>query len=871
MMALSAGTRLGPYEIVAPLGAGGMGEVYRGRDPRLGRDVAIKILPQSFASDPDRLRRFEQEARAVAALNHPNILAVHDFGSDGGVHYLVSELLDGEPLRAKLESGALSPRRATEYALQIANGLAAAHEKGIVHRDLKPENIFVTREGRVKILDFGLAKQSETLPGASAVSGDTMTSPPVLTAAGIVLGTVGYMAPEQVRGAVADHRSDIFAFGAILYEMLSGQRAFKAETGAETMTAILKQDPPEFTQSGARVSPALERIVRRCLEKEPEQRFQSAKDLAFALEALSGTSETGALRPVLPLKRKLRLQTAAAVVALAAIGLAVFFATRSEGPSKPILVRQLTFRDGYIRMARFGPDGQTVLYGAMWDGKPMQIFSGRIDSVDARAIDPPRADLLAVSSKGESLVSLDRHFLDSWVPEGTMARAPMLGGTPRPLVENVLDADWAPDGDLLAYTKREGDRFQLRLLPSGKVLYQNDGHISHIRFSPDGKRIAFMDHPIYSDDRGVLAVVDLEGNKKDLTPSYESEQGLAWSPDGREVWYTANAEEPFALRAVTLGGKQRVITNDVVQLELQDISRDGRVLLTSKINGGDVVAGTLGGAESKSLITYQWANARSLSADGQWAVLDEFNAPGPTLDYQIYLRKTDGSPATALGPGFALDISGDGKTVLAFLPSHNDKLVLVPTGVGETRTLPSFGLQYWYGGFLPDGKRAVLVAAEPGKGTRVYLQALDGKTPPRAITPEGTVQQNQAIVISGDGKWVIAMMRASESDAGGDTLMMYPVDGQGQAKPVRGALPGEIAAQWLQDGKVLVYRRGELPLTVYKLDPETGKREPWHKFVPSNPAGVLLFRSIYVTRDGKHYLYETRRVLSNLYAIQGLK
>src|SRR5580698_2713591 len=294
-MTLSSGMKLGPYEVVSMIGAGGMGEVYRARDARLGREVAIKVLSESFARDPERLRRFEQEARAVAALNHPNILALYDIGSQNGSPYRVSELLEGQSLREMLQGGPVPARRAGDYAVQIASGLAAAHEKGIVHRDLKPENLFITKDGRAKILDFGLAKLTQ--PAASGPAGSdglTVTSSP--TMAGVVMGTAGYMSPEQVRGEAADHRTDIFAFGAVLYEMTSGQRAFRRDTAAETMTAILREDPPDLADGIRLVSPALDRIVRRCMEKQPEQRFQSAQDLAFALGALSGTDVSGTAR-----------------------------------------------------------------------------------------------------------------------------------------------------------------------------------------------------------------------------------------------------------------------------------------------------------------------------------------------------------------------------------------------------------------------------------------------------------------------------------------------------------------------------------------------------------------------------------------------
>jgi eukaryotic-like serine/threonine-protein kinase len=327
-MTLTTGTKAGPYEILSPLGAGGMGEVYRARDTRLGRDVALKVLPESFARDNDRLRRFEQEARAVAALNHPNILAIFDIGELLGSPFLVSELLEGESLRAVLDRGPLPQRKTIDYGVQIAQALAAAHEKGIVHRDLKPENIFLSRDGRIKILDFGLAKLAQTA-GTAEVEPDSITRTSSHTAAGEVLGTASYMAPEQVRGQPADPRTDIFAFGAVLYEMLSGRRAFRRDTPAETMTAVLREDPQELTGAAQSVSPALDRIIRRCLEKNPEQRFQSARDLSFALSALSGTDASGAARVLEPpRKSSLRVWLAAAAVLVAACALTWFVARR---------------------------------------------------------------------------------------------------------------------------------------------------------------------------------------------------------------------------------------------------------------------------------------------------------------------------------------------------------------------------------------------------------------------------------------------------------------------------------------------------------------------------------------------------------------
>ena len=336
-MPLTNGTRLGPYEILGPLGAGGMGEVYKARDTRLGRDVALKVIAAGFAAQPDRLARFEQEARAAAALNHPNICAVFDVGTHEGAPFIVSELLEGETLRSVCAAGTLSPKRGIEYAAQIARGLAAAHDKGIVHRDLKPENVFITGEGRAKILDFGLAKLTQ--PDVGAVGFTQAATTPQLTQTGTAVGTVSYMSPEQVRGLPTDFRTDIFSFGAVLFEMVTGSQPFRGETTADTMSAILREDPPDPAADNPRVSTALARIIAHCLEKRPEDRFRSAGDLAFALEALSGasTSRSGIDAAVPAPRARLSASVAAAIAILlvvgAAVGVAIARRTRPAGPA----------------------------------------------------------------------------------------------------------------------------------------------------------------------------------------------------------------------------------------------------------------------------------------------------------------------------------------------------------------------------------------------------------------------------------------------------------------------------------------------------------------------------------------------------------
>src|SRR6266540_3357218 len=578
-MTLAAGAHLGPYEILAPLGAGGMGEVYKAKDPRLGRDVAIKVLPASLSQDADRLRRFEQEARAAGVLNHPNITAVYDIGTHQDAPYVVQELLEGETLRTALSGGRISQRKAIDYAMQIAHGLAAAHEKGIVHRDLKPENLFVSNDGRVKILDFGLAKLTlnEARPEATSLPTATGGTEP-----GVVLGTLGYMSPEQVKGKPADARSDIFSFGAILYEMLSGKRAFHCDSAAETMSAILREEPPDLSVTNQSISPGLERIVRHAIEKNPEQRFHSAHDVAFALEALSGLSASGLQpAPAPSTGKKFRLLPAAvAVLLVLTAALAYFVGRRAANASRPggASFQQLTFSQQSIFNARFAPDGRTIVYSAALKGNTPELFTVRPDFPEARSLGQRGAHLLSVSSRGELALLTGAHYMGHNVYQGTLARMPLEGGAPRDVLENVREADWSPDGASLAVIREVGGKDRLEY-PVGKVLCETGGYLSDLRFSPRGDRIAFLEHPFRWDDRGGVAVVDLIGKKTRLADGYWGEEGLAWSPDGKEVLFsTGVGYSNFDVRAVTLTGRNRVALPSSGGLTIFDVSREGRWL-----------------------------------------------------------------------------------------------------------------------------------------------------------------------------------------------------------------------------------------------------------------------------------------------------
>src|SRR3954469_19912966 len=465
-MPLTSGTKVGPYEIQSALGAGGMGEVYRACDTRLGRDVAIKILPESFAGDADRLHRFEQEARAVAALSHPNILAIFDTGQNNGSPFLVSELLEGETLRTILDRGTLPQRKTIDYGVQIAQGLAAAHEKGIVHRDLKPENIFVTRDARIKILDFGLAKLAQKSNAATA-DGVTLTSSH--TAAGVVMGTASYMAPEQVRGELSDARTDIFAFGALLYEMLSGKRAFRRDTPAETMTAVLKEDPPELSDPGHPISPALDRIMRRCLEKDTDQRFQSAKDLSFALSALSGTDSSGTARINAPRHKIPALLWAAVAVALV-IGAGVAWLLAKRSP--PARMEFAISVPGEVSHLALSADGSMLAFVSPEEnsGLPM-VYVQRIGS-------PTAAVLSGTEGASYPFWSPDGAYV-AFFANGKLQKLPISGGPPQVLanVQAARGGSW-------------GSR--------GVIIYEPDAGSPIWRVNADGSGAAPVTEPIFS-------------------------------------------------------------------------------------------------------------------------------------------------------------------------------------------------------------------------------------------------------------------------------------------------------------------------------------------------------------------------------------
>ena len=535
-MSLSPGTKLGPYEILSPIGAGGMGEVYRARDPKLGREIAVKILSGATASDPDRRQRFELEARAASALNHPNILTVYDVGEADGSLYIAMELVEGKTLRELVAAGEPLPtKKSLDLSVQIAEGLAKAHAAGIVHRDLKPENLMISKDGFVKILDFGLAKLTETVSKDESIAPTAIAAP---TQPGTVMGTVGYMSPEQASGQAVDYRSDQFTLGAILYEMATGKRAFQRKTGAETLVAIIREEPEPLSQAAPRAPAPVRWIVERLLAKDPEERYASTKDLARDLKSvrdhLTESSLSGSLETAERAKLRRRGWLAPALLALAlgaALG-ALALARLGRKPATPIQFQQLTFQRGQVLSARFAPDGQTMVYSAAWEGRPPEVFTTRPESAESRSLGLPGATVLSVSSTGEIAVSLNRHFIVGYEGTGTLARVPLAGGSPREVLESAQDADWSPDGKELAVCRVVGNRSRVEY-PVGKVLFEAAGWTRSVRVSPDGRLVAFIDCPQRGNNDGRLKVVDASGKLRLEGPMVRGAAALAWSVEGR--------------------------------------------------------------------------------------------------------------------------------------------------------------------------------------------------------------------------------------------------------------------------------------------------------------------------------------------------
>jgi eukaryotic-like serine/threonine-protein kinase len=858
-MAVSAGTKLGPYEILAPIGAGGMGEVYRAKDPRLGREVAIKVLPASFSQDADRLKRFEQEARSASALNHPNIVTIHEIGSFEGASYIAMELVDGLSLREMLASGPLPTKKLLDVAVQVAEALAKAHGAGIVHRDLKPENVVVSKDGFAKLLDFGLAK---TFVAPTGEASGAPTIAPQETQPGTVMGTVGYMSPEQASGRPVDFRSDQFAFGSILYEMATGHRAFQKKTGAETLAAIIRDEPEPVAQANPRTPAPLRWIVERCLAKEPDERYASTRDLARDLKSVREhlgevtTSASGGTAVVEPARRKSLALPLAIIGILLAAAAGLLLGRRTAAVAQPRFQR-LTFQRGNVLDARFGPDGQTVYYCAAWEGVTPRVFSLRPGSPESAALTLPPAGLLGLSSSGELAIQLDpRPAATGFGYVGTLARVPLTGGSPKEILQDVSYAEWVPGGSELAVVHRVGGKDRLEF-PIGKVLAETSGWIQGPRFSPDGSAIAFLHHPGAGDD-GEVEIVDRAGKRTKLVAGWSTVQGLAWS-GAREIWFTAARQGiEREIYAVTPSGKLRLVRTMQGTPALLDLSGTNALVTEDDYRAG-TFALIAGETATRDLGWFDWQSDRALSPDGKLLLFDE-SGEGGGVNASVYLRGTDGSPAVRLGEGIGVALSPDSAWALTRLAA-SQQFVLVPVKAGQPRTFPkdSFGNSP-YGAFFPDGKRFVLVAAEPGKAARLYVQSIEGG-PAKPISAEGLTQSR--IFVSPDARFVAAV--------GPDLRVhLYPADG-GTVVDLAGSEPGDAPSGWTADGKSLYVSQAAAVCRLDLIDAATGRRTHVRDLAVSDAAGIVAVGSARVTPDGRVIVGNFSRILSTLYKVVDLK
>ena len=871
---LSANTTLSHYRIISKLGAGGMGEVYRARDARLDRDVAIKVLPASLSNDEDRLRRFEQEARATSALNHPNILTIYDIGNYEGSPYIVAELLEGEELREPLNLGALAPRTAIEYANQIAAGLAAAHAKSIVHRDLKPENIFITTDGRVKILDFGLAKLNPAKPASG--SNSEVATQRAITDPGTVMGTVGYMSPEQVRGQQVDHRSDIFSLGSILYEMLRGERAFQRETMAETMTAILKDDVQELSETNARISPQLEKIVRRCLEKKPDQRFQTASDLGFALGTLSGSwgsseskvawSSAATISTTQRWSRE-HLLWGAAGMALGAIVVAIaawLLIGRSTLPkTNPNVVRRMTLKlpdDQPLALSKFGPlgigrtamaispDGSLLVYAGERNGKS-QLYQRALDQFDARPISGTEGAYSPFfSPDGRSI---------GFFSGDKLKKVSLQGGEPVTLCEARIPhgASWGPD-DTIVFSDSEG-YYLARISASGgkpEILSRAEDRAFYPEFLPGGKAVLFSIKGYQNPDYGHIAVFSLATGERRVI--LEGGTNPRYATSGHIVFARAGAilAAPFDLDRLTVTGPAVTLIEGVRIEEWGAaqfaLSPEGTLVYAS---GGPAWIGKLTWVDHKGNSNPLPAAAQaygplSLSPDGKRVALTVVAA---SSDVWIYdLTRGTFTRLTTEGSNYRPTWTPDGKRVVyqrTTGPKQYQMVWQLADGSGAEEVLTTSDNPWWPASVSPDGKLLAFQQNETETVVDLSILPLEGDRRPYSWLK--TKFNEWGATFSRDSKWI-----AYTSDESGQyEIYVRPTTGSGSKRQISNGGGEEVA--WSPDGHSLFYREGLKWMSVdVQTQPEFHAEAP--KFMFEGPYLNVPGVSYDVAPDGRFLMLE---------------
>jgi hypothetical protein len=770
-----------------------------------------------------------------------------------GSPYLVTEFLVGKTLRQLLNDGPLPVRKAINYATEIAEGLAAAHSRSIIHRDLKPENIFLTTEGRVKVLDFGLARAAASPkgPGDDSVTASSAAK----TAPGMIMGTAGYMSPEQVRGKVADHRSDIFSFGAVFYEMVTGKRAFHGASSVETMNAILKEEPPEILTDHPDLPPAVDRILRHCLEKEPQRRFESARDVAFDLATLSTISDSPA-RQKAPERRSLR--NALVTMMVAAIVAASLFLGMRLQPSPAPHFHKLTFQRGYS--ARFAPDRKTVLYSAAWSDGPPEVFSTVAASQESRPLGIGNADLLAVSSKGELAVLL-RPALDmaGFLHVGTLARVSMAGSTaPREIAQDVESADWSPDGSDLAVLRRDRQNNADTLeYPLGKAIYHSNrpDWLSHLRISPDGRLIAVLQHNGLNDDRGRILVFDAGGALKFTSEMWNGVYGLAWTSN-HKLWVTATAPQIMArqLFEIDLHGGQRQVLDVPGELTVHDVAGDGTALVAMNERRILMRAFTQGKWRD-----FSWLDRTilvTISADGSTILFHEGGQGGGALG-TTYIRSTDGSPAVRLSDGYGVDLSPDKRWALVWLPVVPAKYLLVPTGAGDPKPVTTPNIpQARPLGFTHDQRGLVWIGRTKENELQTFATELDGSSP-RPMGPPGTLLMGA----SRNGRYEVRVQ--------GNVFQLWDYT-QKSSQPIQYIEPNDQLLSLSDDAQwVYLARTTAVPtLKVLHVNLRTGATELVTEVTVTDLAGIMSLSRMSITPDGKTVVLGYVRHLSELYLMQ---
>jgi serine/threonine protein kinase/Tol biopolymer transport system component len=872
------GTQFNQYQVTATLGVGGMGEVFRARDTRLNREVAIKLLPKALASDPDRLRRFEQEAKTLAALNHPNILTVYDAGVHDGMPYLVSELLDGQTLRDVLggpKAAALSARKAIEYALQIAHGLAAAHHCGIIHRDLKPENVFITKDGRVKMLDFGLAKLSSVAADVRRLTSrpsDTLVPTAemsLLTSAatepGVVLGTPAYMAPEQVRGEATDHRSDIFAFGCVLYEMLTGIRTFKRDTAVESMHAVLNEEPPDLSASGLSFSPGLERMVRRCLDKRPERRFQSASDLAFALETLS-TADSSGLRTVQPEKgraSRLRMATAAALVGLAAVGGGMAWLILSQHPQKAAAPARLQLSipmPAGSQAGRFclSPDGRYLAF---------TTTSGNKSPVMLRSLaDGAIRTVPEVESAGGLFWSADSRFIGFYESERSLMAAPFNGGKPHEICPaRGGGAAWSQEGSIV-FTEYWGTGLFRVPAEGGRptpltTLNTSEHEGAHLwpQFLPDGRHFLFLVRSVQPEDSHLwVGDVNSGSNRQRLI---EADALVGWVDPDQVVYARGGAlySQSFDLKHLVFTGSAHQVTDSVAWLTVDSdaaatVSRNGLLAyrtepfaqrqLTWLDRAGQPV-GTLG---APTLV-----RSFRLSPDQRSLAFSRFDRRKGTYNlWRIDLASGAEDRLTSLRNAESAVWSPDSSEVIY----DSDELILfnlyrrrLDRSMAEEPLYKTSSDDKNPRDWSSDGKHVLFGQLSATNSFDIWVLALDNPSHPEPLLHSEAAEEWARF--SPDGRWVAYTSVESE----GSQIYLQSFPNLGPRIPV--SHDGGDLPVWNPNGQELFFvdRKGTLMAADITTDSSGALQPGPPKALFPKPANAGHIEAYDVSRDGKRFLY----------------